>query len=1062
MPNGSAEKPLPPVPAPTQGQQSAQPQIKSKMESHADKHAHDRLLFVLAHSQGMDATITLKNGEQFAGIFAGGSFDSVSTSKYALKMTRRVAPPSGHQVNGNVETHDETVGEGEDRVMTFDIQDTVSLDVKDVVTASAQQQPNGSISSSFRTDTEISGREPSIPHHRELQRWEPTGDLNIDMSLEDSGDSGWDQFATNERMYGVSSTYDENMYTTAIDRSNPQYQQRAAAAERIAREIEGSAAANPHVAEERKRDAEKGDGLDEEDKYSGVRREPGGSLPKRAAGAYVPPSQRPITGIPTVPGAPFDPAIISTAKPVPPPSAPPAQTSTPADSAKPAPQTQLAAPPTQLPTVESASKDAPPTSRDASRPRAAAAAQGVPAEKGTHDAFRQTADAFKDFANSEKLKFRQVVEQKRANNRHEKNVKLNDLKKFAENFKLKSRVPDDLVPILAKDREKQVEIQKKAEEEAKKAEVEREEKKKKDVIAATPPAPSTVTMPQAAAPPGPASEKRIPYNHSRTRQSQQMHNGPMVPMPGPIPGQSPARAMPTNQRQPSNQAFLRQQQPPLQDIHIPSGLAAEKVPLSPVSATSSSRFNIKAAEFRPTAANFTPAGTTPSPQRKPSTAESTAPQEPATASFFAKDSKPIPEDQQKGIDDAFNPVARMLAENKDTETNTNQILAKNGGIPFSYRTPPTWPGDENRSYKDSFPVKNLAPHPHSQGTSPMHTPVPNGHGPMPPHHHAHQLPAHMQGPPQHAHGPRPQYYGHGQHSSPGGGGGGFVDPRMHQQFGPPNGSVQSSPRFGPAQMAAFGPPPPGPNVGPPHGHHPMHINMNMGMGMGVNMGMNMGVPPQFAAPPYGMSPSMGARTMSGGLPPPGGPQGQQQQMQHFRGNNGGPQQQQQQFPGAAGGPPMMNMGMGVQMMVPNLSSQGGGFGGYPNSPMPAHASPYAHAASPRPGQGVGAGMMQHQGSHQGFNPQQQQQGQQQGAMYGAGPAGFGPGPHPMHQWQRQMSNSGSGMQGGGGPGFTPRQQHALPNSGPMGMAMPMPGLAPQRSPGMGPGGAGGEEGAKGG
>lgn len=55
----------------------------------------------------------------------------------------------------------------------------------------------------------------------------------------------------NERLYGIKTDYDENFYTTAIDRSSPLYKQRSAAAEKLAREIEASSAMNAHVAEER-------------------------------------------------------------------------------------------------------------------------------------------------------------------------------------------------------------------------------------------------------------------------------------------------------------------------------------------------------------------------------------------------------------------------------------------------------------------------------------------------------------------------------------------------------------------------------------------------------------------------------------------------------------------------------------------------------------------------------------------------------------------------------------------------------------------------------------------
>lgn len=79
----------------------------------------------------------------------------------------------------------------------------------------------------------------------------------------------WDQFAANEEKFGLKTDYDENIYTTAIDRSAPSYKARMANAERLARQIERSAPASSHVAEERIMDYVGGadGGLDEEDKY---------------------------------------------------------------------------------------------------------------------------------------------------------------------------------------------------------------------------------------------------------------------------------------------------------------------------------------------------------------------------------------------------------------------------------------------------------------------------------------------------------------------------------------------------------------------------------------------------------------------------------------------------------------------------------------------------------------------------------------------------------------------------------------------------------------------------
>lgn len=95
---------------------------------------------------------------------------------------------------------------------------------------------------------------------RELQPWNPAPDDKIDMSLNSNAGKAWDQFETNERLFHVKTDYDENLYTTPLDRSQPNFRQRAAAADKIARDIERGGATNAHQAEVE-------DGADEEDRY---------------------------------------------------------------------------------------------------------------------------------------------------------------------------------------------------------------------------------------------------------------------------------------------------------------------------------------------------------------------------------------------------------------------------------------------------------------------------------------------------------------------------------------------------------------------------------------------------------------------------------------------------------------------------------------------------------------------------------------------------------------------------------------------------------------------------
>ncbi|KAK3722777.1 poly(A)-binding protein binding protein [Vermiconidia calcicola] len=846
-------------------------------------------------------------------------------------MVRRTRLPTHQQINGNTDLPDEYIGEGEDHMMVFDKDHTVDLYVPDVLPASAQPVQN---------DTEISARDTSSQRPRELQRWDAGGDSSINMSLEDSGSAGWDQFAVNERMYGVQSSYDENIYTTQINRNDPSYRQREAEAARIAREIEGSAPSNSHVAEERRRDAERGDGLDEEEKYSGVRRD-SSNLPKRNPGSYVPPSQRPISNAPSVPGAPYDPAIISSQLAKPAPQAAPVQ---PTEAKRSVDSSQVGG--EQITeSTEAAVKEA-----QASVP----AAPKKPAENTTEDHVRNVTDSFKQFANNEKLRIRQAQEAKRSTARAEKNVKLNDLKKFAANFKLKSRVPDDLVPILAKDREKQLEIQQKADEAAKEEASRAKEREKQKAAGAVSPALSSAASQVGTT---------VSFNqqHSRTRTSQNLRQPPLS-----ASVQSPRQAMGAQQNRAygGRSGFPPPPQPLPADLRIPTGPAVQPADPSPLSPISTTKLNVnaRAFEFRPGVNNFTPSGTSPSPQR------STGSMEPATATEsadFFKDKKAVDPKERKNLDECFNPIKRMLeAEYPDEQ---KKAFASNGGIPFPFRTPPTWPCEDrniNTSYKDSIPKVPEPSQPHSQ----MHTPNPST-AQMP---HAHQLPPHMQsqqGTPTH----RPPFMPQPQHQHPH-----AYGPNM-QQFGP-NGSVQSSPRFQPPQMAFNGQMP----------------------------GMPM---PQFAGQQmqgYGMSPNMQYRQVN--MPPQGPmmmmPSQQHQQMPIPQGY---PRNHGQFNPQMMGGVPMANQHSAGGFMPPQQPQS--------FSPMPPHAQPQhqhhmqqhphgGYQGSPRPH------VMQQTASAQGYQPQY-----------------MGPSPGQHHPYQMQHRQMSAG-------GWTPRQQAAIPNM-PM---QPSPGM----------------------
>jgi len=227
--------------------------------------------------QGHGARTTVSRGAEHEGVHASGQPDSTS---FVLRMVQS-RKPTGDIANGTAKR--------DQPGMSFQRKDAADgrpvggnpnkgdSKIQNGMTGllPARARPAdaprpGNRSGGFRTDAAISNNRPG--GERALQRWVPDASVqDLDGSLEASVSTShrpWDQFAENERKFGIKTSYDEAYYTTAIDKSHPQYAQRMAAADKKAREIERSAAATSHVAEERVVDFAGGNDqeADEEDK----------------------------------------------------------------------------------------------------------------------------------------------------------------------------------------------------------------------------------------------------------------------------------------------------------------------------------------------------------------------------------------------------------------------------------------------------------------------------------------------------------------------------------------------------------------------------------------------------------------------------------------------------------------------------------------------------------------------------------------------------------------------------------------------------------------------------
>ncbi|KZF25565.1 hypothetical protein L228DRAFT_266030 [Xylona heveae TC161] len=941
----------------------------SKETNTPEKHANDRLVYLLANFMGLQSVITVKSGDKFSGIFSGASLDT-NESAYVLKMVKQIGFANNDRVNGATE-HDTYIGSGADFSMTFEIKDVIDLAVEEV--NFHESRPKPSSRAGFRTDTDISSG--FAARERTLQRWEPSADSEVDMSLESTtGAAGWDQFEANKRLYGLESDYDETMYTTSINRNSPLYHQRAAHAERIAQEIESGNTTNAHVAEERGIKLPDS-GLSEEDKYSGVQRG-AAEFPPLTSGRpnkYTPPAKRPPTGQPTVPGAPVDPAIISSQisrassaaaakkpaefkatenKPASPATIPGATQQTvvapadtdklgekPAEKAaekqadKPTEDTTEAAATASVPTKEADSTAAlpskpvqsiktpelvAPTSGKPGAPSVPAVANRTGPENATANVETELLDSFKQFANSEKMR---VQERKRNQASHDKAIKINDLMKFSKNFKLMTPVPKDLVPILAKDKMKQEEIMLKAQKAAEEAKAAAPKSPAKAMLVGGAESKPTQQRPVStarydpgtSAPMSPADRQAQLRGRSAFSQASfNNHHGPRNDRALPaqnIPSLSP-RGPALSQRLANIQQQNRAGAPhsnvpspmPIQEGRLPpTGPAMASTPglphplknasMAPPGGAASTKFNVKALEFKPNpaATSFTPgrhSSISSSPKAAPSAARPT-PRVSSPATFFGN-KKPLPSSERPSISNAFNPIKRMKTEAEAEKKD----FSSNGGIKHAYATPPTWTvtkENENKTYLDMFEKVTFVPH----TTSPAHVPPMNAQLP-----HQHQLPFHLQQgapglPPTQLplQGPvhPPHFPAAGPHH--------FDDHRMHPSSSAS--SVFPSPRLQqinmaypspmpqPAQLAAYGQPmpqyamaPAGPQLahlrqypGAPQfvnapGAHlgaPMMVHQPTAPFMGMPQGMGVPIAPQMAM----YSPSQGhAYAQHAGPPPP--------------------------------------------------------------------------------------------------------------------------------------------------------------------------------------------------
>ncbi|KAJ1910848.1 poly(A)-binding protein binding protein [Mycoemilia scoparia] len=238
---------------------------------------HNRLLFILTHFMTTSVEVMVKGRYKYTGVLVGANTDN----ELEIVLNKAIKTSISSASN----KYEGTTVVGPVIISAADL-----IHISAAVDLNSLHQTSEEKRAGFQTDSDISGNAKT--NERELHRWVPDADDTGYEMLEDTslsqtgGSTSWNQFAINEKMFGVKSDFDEELYTTKLNRERPDFRELEKNAIRIANEIQASTTSNPHVAEERQSfmaETPGSDGMDEEDRYGAVIRN------AAKTGKYVPP-----------------------------------------------------------------------------------------------------------------------------------------------------------------------------------------------------------------------------------------------------------------------------------------------------------------------------------------------------------------------------------------------------------------------------------------------------------------------------------------------------------------------------------------------------------------------------------------------------------------------------------------------------------------------------------------------------------------------------------------------------------------------------------------------------
>ncbi|XP_020550751.1 polyadenylate-binding protein-interacting protein 4-like [Sesamum indicum] len=230
--------------------------------------SRDRLIYLTTCLVGHQVEVQVLDGSIFSGIFHATNAEDFGI---VLKMANLIKDRSRGQKNIS-----DFPSKPPARTLIIPAKDLVQVIAKglpvtkDGLTNELQHEKQQEL----LTDSCIS-QSRHVEVGRELERWVPDENDPACPELENIFDGpwnrGWDQFEANATLFGVKSTFNEELYTTKLERG-PQMRELEREASRLAREIEGEETHDLHLAEERGIQLDGNLEIDEETRFSSVYR----------------------------------------------------------------------------------------------------------------------------------------------------------------------------------------------------------------------------------------------------------------------------------------------------------------------------------------------------------------------------------------------------------------------------------------------------------------------------------------------------------------------------------------------------------------------------------------------------------------------------------------------------------------------------------------------------------------------------------------------------------------------------------------------------------------------